>query len=52
MVRFGLEGGLVFGEDPWTIGDETSGKENESKEGGNESDRSKDAEELEFMKLR
>jgi hypothetical protein len=51
MVRFGLEGGLVFGEGPWTIGDETSGKEDESKEGGNESDRSKDPEELEFIKL-
>jgi hypothetical protein len=52
MFRFGLEGGLVLGEDSWTIGDETSGKEKESKEGGNESDRSKDAEEFEFTKSR
>jgi hypothetical protein len=36
----------------WAIGDETSGKEKESKEGGNESDRSKDAEEFEFTKSR
>jgi hypothetical protein len=33
MFRFGLEGGMVFGEDPGMIGDETSGKEKESKEG-------------------
>jgi hypothetical protein len=45
MFRFGLEGGLVFGEDPWKMGDEISGKEDESKEDGNESDRSKDSEE-------
>jgi hypothetical protein len=51
MVRFGLEGGLVFGEDSWKIGDETSGKEKVSKEGGNESDRSKDSEEFDFVKL-
>jgi hypothetical protein len=34
MVRFGLEVGTVFGEDSWKIGDETSGKEKVSKEGG------------------
>jgi hypothetical protein len=43
--------GLEFGEDSWKIGDETSGKENESNEGGKESDRSKDSEELDFVKL-
>jgi hypothetical protein len=52
MFRFGLRGGLVLGEESWAIGDETSGKEKESKEGGNESDRSKDADEFKFMKLR
>jgi hypothetical protein len=51
MVKFGLEFGTVFGEDSWKIGDETSGKENESKEGGKESDRSKDSEEFDFVKL-
>ena len=51
MVRFGLEGGLGFGEDSGEIGDDTSEKENESKEGGNESDRSKDSEEFDFVEL-
>jgi hypothetical protein len=33
------------------IGDDTSGKENVSKEGGKESDRSKVSEEFDFVKL-
>jgi len=51
MVRIGLEGGLIIGEDSWKIGDETSGKEKESKEGGKESERSKDSEEFDLVKL-
>jgi hypothetical protein len=50
MVRFGLEGGLVFGEDSGTIGDDTSGKGKLSKEGGSESDRSIVSEESDFVK--
>jgi hypothetical protein len=39
----------MSGGDPGETGDETSGKENVSKEGGNESDCSKDSEELDFV---
>lgn len=51
MVRFGTEVGTVCGEDSWKTGDETSGKEKVSKEGGRESDRSKVSEEFDCVKL-
>ena len=40
----------VCGGDSVKTGDDTSGKENVSKEGGSESDRSKVSEEFDFVK--
>ena len=51
MVRFGTEVGTMCGEDSWKNGDESSGKEKVSKEGGSESDRSKVSDEFDCVKL-
>jgi hypothetical protein len=51
MVKFGTEVWTVCGEDSRKTGDETSGKEKVSKEGGSESDLSKVSDEFDCVKL-
>jgi hypothetical protein len=51
MVRFGTEVWTVCGEDSRKTGDETSGNEKVSKEGGSESDLSKVSDEFDCVKL-
>jgi hypothetical protein len=51
MVRFGTEVWTMCGEYSRKTGDETSGKEKVSKEGGSERDLSKVSDEFDCVKL-